>query len=223
MVLLSSPLEARASTVVRPSEALEHLGESVVVEGQVDTVVCSPQACLLSFAPGFSGLVVAIPGDVVRSFPPPEATFESRRVRVRGIVADRGGRPRIEIRAPDAIELLEGAASQSTILSATADLSSGTSAPGATPAPPKADVQSEDGRKAKPRLSAREAAAALGVERGEPRANPLARMVCRWTQRRRSGCFVRRSPRWWNESATSRRASPRSMIACRRSRKPPTL
>src|SRR5581483_10582692 len=77
VALLSAASPASAGQVVAPSDALSHVGESVVVEGHVDSVVCSPQACLLSFEPGFSGLVVAIPGDAVGAFPDPDATYES--------------------------------------------------------------------------------------------------------------------------------------------------
>jgi hypothetical protein len=114
-VILAAGL-APAASVLSPSEAGEHVGEAVVVEGHLDTVVCSPQACLLSFEPGFSGLVAAIPGDAVARFRDPEA-LEARRVRVSGVVADRGGRPRIELREPSALEVVDGSAA-ATVLGA---------------------------------------------------------------------------------------------------------
>ena len=99
-----------ASAAIAPSQAAQHVGETVEVEGHVDSVVCSPMACLISFEPGFGGLVVAIPGDAVPEFPDPEATYEARDVRVRGRIVERNGRPRIEVRDVGAIAIAAGPA-----------------------------------------------------------------------------------------------------------------
>ena len=100
---------AAAATAIRPADAAKHIGEEAVVEGPVESVVCSPLACLLSFEPGFSGLVVAIPGSDLSRFPDPRATFEAQRVRVRGTIIERNGRPRIEVSDPGAItKLIDG-------------------------------------------------------------------------------------------------------------------
>ncbi|MFM7142257.1 MAG: hypothetical protein ACKO2K_10145, partial [Alphaproteobacteria bacterium] len=71
-------LAAGAATAapIAPSQASRHVGQSVDVVGNAESVVCSPMACLISFEAGFSGLVVAIPGDAVAAFPDPEATYE---------------------------------------------------------------------------------------------------------------------------------------------------
>lgn len=110
-------LEARdvAAQAIRPDEAGAHVGEAVTVEGEVPTVVCSPLACLLSFSTDYSGLVASIPGDVVGRFPPPKETYSGRRVRVRGTVVDRNGKPRIELGDPADIQLLDGSAMGSAI------------------------------------------------------------------------------------------------------------
>jgi len=84
------------------------VGEDVTVEGEVPNVVCSPLACLLSFTTDYSGLVASIPGDALGGFPPPKETYAGRRVRVRGVVVDRNGKPRIEIASPGDIELADG-------------------------------------------------------------------------------------------------------------------
>lgn len=97
-----------AAAPIAPGQASRHLGRDVEVEGEAQSVVCSPMACLLSFEAGFSGLVVAIPGDAVAAFPDPESTYEGRRVRVRGRVGERNGRPRIEIRDPRALSVEGG-------------------------------------------------------------------------------------------------------------------
>lgn len=106
--------DARAAEPIRPVDAARHVGENVVVEGLVDSVVCSPNACLLSFEAGFSGLIAAIPGEVRGRFPDPESAWDGRRLRVRGTVENRAGRPRIELRDPSAVEVLETGARPST-------------------------------------------------------------------------------------------------------------
>lgn len=91
----------------------------MVVDATVDGVVCSPNACLLSFEPGFSGLIVAIPGEVRGAFPDPERTYSGRRVRVSGTIGERAGRPRLEVRQPAAIELVApGAGTASRVVAA---------------------------------------------------------------------------------------------------------
>ncbi|HZR80715.1 MAG TPA: hypothetical protein VFD92_06440 [Candidatus Binatia bacterium] len=163
--------------MVAPSDALSHVGESVVVEGHVDSVVCSPQACLLSFEPGFSGLVVAIPGDAVGAFPDPDATYESRRVRVRGTIGERGGRPRMEVRDPTAIELADGSgappprprpspASVAGVEPARGGTSAGgSSGVGALAGQVQVHVDGDPPRR--PTLSADDAARKLGIELNE--------------------------------------------------------
>jgi hypothetical protein len=101
-----------AAEPIRPSEAAQHVGEEVVVDGTVNAAVCSPQACLLSFAPNFSGLVVAIAGADVGRFPPVKQAYEGQRVRVHGTVGERNGKPRIEVEAPTAIEIVPTAAAE---------------------------------------------------------------------------------------------------------------
>jgi len=73
----------------------------------VTNVVCSPLACLLSFTSDFSGLVASLPSDSAAGFPPPKETYTARRVRLRGKIKENNGRPRIEVRDPGQIELLD--------------------------------------------------------------------------------------------------------------------
>jgi hypothetical protein len=112
LVIAAQPAAARAQTI-SAADAAAHMGEEVTIEGEVPTVVCSPLACLLSFTTDYSGLVASIPGDALRSFPPPKATYTARRVRVRGVVVDKNGRPRIEIRDPGQLQVLDGATGSS--------------------------------------------------------------------------------------------------------------
>lgn len=78
-----------------PRQAAARIGEEVVVRGHVDRVVCSSRSCLLSFEPGFRGLVVAIPAGLRAELPSPREAFEGRSVEVRGVVEARSGRPRL--------------------------------------------------------------------------------------------------------------------------------
>lgn len=158
-VALAGP--GQAATEIRPSEARAHVGEAVVVEGEVDNVVCSPLACLLSFEPGFAGLVIALPGSEVERFPEPKATYGGRRVRVNGTVTISNDRPRVELHDPASIEVVAGPRSRSAILSVERD--AGSPSPLAAARPP---VQVEAGSAAapaRPGLSARQAAVRLGL------------------------------------------------------------
>lgn len=122
--LLGALFAARAAfaQVIAADEAARHVGENVTVEGDVATVICSPLACLVSFTADYSGLAASIPGDVVSRFPSPKETYANRRVRVRGTVVDRNGRPRIEVTDPAALQVVGsgGGASMTTSGSAAA-------------------------------------------------------------------------------------------------------
>ena len=133
MLLVGRAADAQ---VLAAEEAGRHIGENVTVEGDVATVICSPLACLVSFTADYSGLAASIPGDVVSRFPSPKETYANRRVRVRGTVVDRNGRPRIEVTDPAALQVVGSGASVSV----------STSGAAAAPAPvvrvnPSASVQ----------------------------------------------------------------------------------
>lgn len=117
VLLATSPAAAQ---IIAAEEAGRHVGESVTVEGDVATVICSPLACLVSFTADYSGLAASIPGDVVSRFPSPKETYANRRVRVRGTVVDRNGRPRIEVTDPAALQVV-GAGGGGSVTASTAD------------------------------------------------------------------------------------------------------
>ena len=75
--------------------------------------MCSPLACLLSFTIDYSGFAASIPGDRLASFPSPKETYSGQRVRVRGTIVDRNGRPRIEVGDPGDLQVLGGAGAAS--------------------------------------------------------------------------------------------------------------
>jgi hypothetical protein len=120
IVLLAALLAPRPAIaqIIAPEDAGRHVGEDVIVEGDVATVICSPLACLVSFAADYSGLAASIPGDVVSRFPPPKETYANRRVRVRGTIVDRNGRPRIEVTDPAALQVVGAGGAGSVTASA---------------------------------------------------------------------------------------------------------
>lgn len=106
LAILAVPARV-AAQAISAADAAAHVGEEVTVEGEVPAVVCSPLACLLSFTPDYSGLVASIPGDVKRTFPPPKETYAMHRVRVHGVVVNKNGRPRIEVRNPADLQVID--------------------------------------------------------------------------------------------------------------------
>ena len=98
--------DVAAQSVIEPKEAMSHLGEKVTVEGHVDSIVCSPMACLISFQTNFSGLVATIPGPAIARFPAAKETYSGKTVRVTGTVTAKNGRARIELTDPKSIELV---------------------------------------------------------------------------------------------------------------------
>lgn len=99
------PTRAIAASVLTPAEAEAQVGSEVTVEGFVEREVCSSQACVLSFGPAFSGLVVSIPAAIASSRA--QDGYEGRTVRVRGLVEAPQGRPRIEVHDPADVERLD--------------------------------------------------------------------------------------------------------------------
>lgn len=96
----------------------EFVGQKVVLEGFVERVVCSPSACLLSFDPGFGGLVARIGAPDLERFPDPQESYERRNVAIEGVVSSEGGRLRMELSGPDRIRVadLPGAAGRSRVV-----------------------------------------------------------------------------------------------------------
>lgn len=83
------------------------MGESVTVEGFVQQVMCSPRACLMSFEAGWGGFVATIPSAALDRFGDVKR-FERRSVRIRGVIEDRQGKPRLELTDPSRIQVADG-------------------------------------------------------------------------------------------------------------------
>ena len=133
--------------MIQSSAAGGYIGQEVTIEGHVDAVVCSGQACLLSFEQGFSGLVASIAGDRRSRFPDPRKTYQDRTVRIRGKIEERDGRPRMQLSDPKRIELVKQAPGVRSARSIDGGASDGSSpsdvtmppapaGPAAAPAPP---------------------------------------------------------------------------------------
>lgn len=103
ILVLAVAGDARA---IPAGEAARHLGEPVTIEGFVQQVMCSPKACLLSFEAGWSGFVATIPATSLERFGDPKR-FERKNVRIRGVVEDRQGKPRLELTDPGRIEVAD--------------------------------------------------------------------------------------------------------------------
>ncbi len=104
VVLLVGP-GPRVSLAIAPGEAAQHLGQAVSIEGFVQKVMCSPRACLMSFEAGWSGLVATIPSGFIERFGDPKK-YEGQNVRIRGVVEDRQGKPRLELTDPSRIQIV---------------------------------------------------------------------------------------------------------------------
>jgi hypothetical protein len=126
-----------SSAAIRPEDAAAHAGSLVTVEGYVERAVCSSKACVLSFGPAFSGLVVSIPEEAGVDLGTVQEQYEGRTVRVKGVVTTPQGRPRIEIEDASGIERVDLAVGvkASRLTDKKGDAPSGSSAPPAAAGP----------------------------------------------------------------------------------------
>lgn len=101
---------ARAETTkITWEEAAKHVGEEVTVEGRVLGVHCSPLSCLLAFEPTFNGFTAVVQASKFNLFPPSELEqrYSGRKVRVRGKVVERDGKPEIMVEKPEDLVLAD--------------------------------------------------------------------------------------------------------------------
>lgn len=108
VLALALPARAEEPAPITWEQAREHVGESVVVEGRVLGVHCSPTSCLLAFEPTFNGFTAVVQAAHFDVFPPDElrGRYEGRMVRVRGTVRTNDNKPEIELAAADDIALV---------------------------------------------------------------------------------------------------------------------
>jgi hypothetical protein len=88
-------------------DADKHVGEVATVEGRVVEVHCSQLSCLLAFEPSFNRFTAVVQAHSFDTFPPDQLTsrFKGKRVRVRGKIENRDGKPEIVLETPDSIAL----------------------------------------------------------------------------------------------------------------------
>lgn len=113
LLVLAVPAWAQDESAPIPwDQAGDHVGESVVVEGRVLGVHCSPTSCLLAFEPTFNGFTAVVQAAHFDVFPPDDlrARYEGRMVRVRGTVRMIDRKPEIELADADDIKLVTTAA-----------------------------------------------------------------------------------------------------------------
>ena len=103
VVSLLLPRPAPAETVLSWEEAGKHVGEEVTVEGRVLGVHCSPLSCLLAFDPTFNRFTVVVQARSFDVFPQAELDqrYSGKRVRVRGTIETRDGKPEIVVEAQE--------------------------------------------------------------------------------------------------------------------------
>jgi hypothetical protein len=97
LLALALPVAARGATTIGWEDADKHVGEVVTVEGRILGVHCSPLSCLLAFEPTFNRFTAVVQASSFDDFPPAELEkrFNGRRVRVRGKIVERDGKPEI--------------------------------------------------------------------------------------------------------------------------------
>jgi hypothetical protein len=126
VLLLAFALPARAQeeTAIPWDQAADHVGESVVVEGRILGVHCSPTSCLLAFEPTFNRFTAVVQAAHFDVFPPADLAprYEGRQVRVRGTVRMVDRKPEIELAAADDIALVTTASERREAKRAEQDL-----------------------------------------------------------------------------------------------------
>jgi hypothetical protein len=108
LLALALPARAQEETTIPWDQAADHVGESVVVEGRILGVHCSPTSCLLAFEPTFNRFTAVVQAAHFDVFPPDDLgpRYEGRMVRVRGTVRMVDRKPEIELAAADDIALV---------------------------------------------------------------------------------------------------------------------
>jgi hypothetical protein len=95
-------------TAIPWTEALDHIGEEVTVEGQVATTYASKLSTLLSFDESFNRFTAVIRPAELGAFPDkPEEYYRGKRVRITGKLIEYDKKAEIVLRSPAQIQLLE--------------------------------------------------------------------------------------------------------------------
>jgi hypothetical protein len=94
--------------VIPWSQASQHIGEEVTIEGRIVATHASPLSTLLSFDPSFNKFTAVIrPGDG-EAFPPkPEEYYRGKQVRITGVVVEYEKKAEIVLKNRGQIQILE--------------------------------------------------------------------------------------------------------------------
>jgi hypothetical protein len=109
VVLLLLARTVGASDPIPWSDAGNHAGETVTVEGDVAAASSTPDQLVLEFAPGDASafrvvLIIPIMTDLPRF---PERLYQGKRIRASGVVRRFRGRPEMVLRSPGQIEIVD--------------------------------------------------------------------------------------------------------------------
>ena len=109
LTLVALPVLA-ADEPISWDEAGKHVGEVATVEGRVVDVHCSQLSCLLAFEPTFNGFTAVVQARSFDTFPPDQlpGRYKGKRVRVRGKIQSRDGKPEVVLEKPEDIALTGG-------------------------------------------------------------------------------------------------------------------
>jgi hypothetical protein len=98
--------------VISVSEAKDHIGEEVTVEGRIVATHASPLSTLLSFRTDFNGFAAVIRPSDGGAFPSqPEEYYRGRWVRLTGRIVENGKKLRMMLTSPRQINITEPPAS----------------------------------------------------------------------------------------------------------------
>jgi hypothetical protein len=101
------PEEPAAEPVIRWTEAHDHIGEDVTIEGEIVATYASPLSTLLSFDQGFNRFTAVIQPGALAAFPPsPEEFYKGKLVRIRGRVIEYEKKAEIILKNPGQITVL---------------------------------------------------------------------------------------------------------------------
>lgn len=108
-ILAETPKPSLPDGVIPWSEAANHYGRKVVIEGEVSATYRSEGVCFLNFNPDYNkDFFAVIPSSAFLQFPPdPETFYKGKRVRITGTVKEYRGRPQILMDSPKQIEIIE--------------------------------------------------------------------------------------------------------------------
>jgi hypothetical protein len=95
-------------TTIPWTDAEQHVGKTVTVEGRVLGIHCSPTSCLLAFDPTFNRFTAVVQAKDFKTLSPEElnATYVGRPVRVTGQVRLLDRKPEIVISRPEDLEVV---------------------------------------------------------------------------------------------------------------------